>query len=47
MKPTIIKIIFAMIICLLTGNKNILAQDKTFGYRWIMHQKDLVSKGKH
>lgn len=44
MKPTKIKLFFAIIICLLTGNKNILAQDKTFGYRWIMHQKDWYQK---
>lgn len=44
MKPTKIKLYFSIIICLLTGNKNILAQDKTFGYRWIMHQKDWYQK---
>lgn len=44
MKPSKIKLFFAIIICLLTGNKNILAQDKTFGYRWIMHQKDWYQK---
>lgn len=44
MKPTKIKLFFVMIICLLTGNKNILAQDKTFGYRWSMHQNDWYQK---
>ena len=44
MKPTKIKLFFTMIICLLTGNKNILAQDKTFGYRWSMHQNDWYQK---
>lgn len=44
MKPTIIKLYFSIIICLLPGNKNILAQDKTFGYRWVMHQKDWYQK---